>query len=257
VTDLELHVVDHPGPEGSPLVVFVHGTMDRSTSFARAMRLLSDVSALAYDRRGYARSRFAGPVAASVDEHVDDLLGLLNERPATVIGHSYGGDVALAAGIRRPDLVRSVGAFEPPMPWLPQWPSDTAGGAALQAAQHDRDPGAAVEAFLRRMLGDETWEMLPAKAKEDRLGEGPALVADMRSLRAEAAPFDPADVPVPVVLGWGSRSRAHQVENCRRLLTLLPDVEPFVIEGAAHTGHATHPEQFAAFVRAAITRATP
>ena len=251
----DLHVVDQPAGGDAPFVVLVHGTMDRSTSHQRAMSHLGDYSTLAYDRRGYARSRFAEPAAVTVADHVDDLLSVIDGRRATVVGHSYGGVVAMAAAVRRPDLVVSVGAFEPPMPWLPDWPEDTAGGDALRAAMKDRDPNAAVEAFLRRMLGDETWEMLPRKAKEDRLGEGPALIADMRSLRGDPAPLDPADVKVPVVLGHGSRSRPHHIANCERLVKLLPDAELVVIEGSGHGAHLSHPEDYAEFTRTAVARA--
>jgi len=116
----ELHVVSRPSSKDAPFVVLVHGTMDRSTSFHAVMGLLSDCSVLSYDRRGYARSRFAEPPATSLADHVDDLLELIDGRAAVVVGHSYGGDVALAAAERRPDLVRAVGAFESPMPWIPE-----------------------------------------------------------------------------------------------------------------------------------------
>jgi len=39
-----------------------------------------------------------------------------------------GGVVALAAAQRRADLVRAVGAFESPMPWLEWWRMVSAGG---------------------------------------------------------------------------------------------------------------------------------
>jgi pimeloyl-ACP methyl ester carboxylesterase len=260
----ELHVVERPvSSEGAPLVVLVHGTMDRSTSFHRVMAALADCSVIAYDRRGYARSRFAEPVAETLAHHVDDLLEILDGRRAVVVGHSYGGDVALAAAARRPDLVRSVGAFEAPMPWRPEWPEDTAGNEALRAALAAGDSAAAVEAFLRRMLGNENWEMMPLRAKEDRRGEGPALVNDMRSLRGPSGsgsrevPLDPAEVKVPVVVGYGSRSRSHQIDNAKRLVGLLPDAELHVIDGAQHGAHLSHPEEFAAFARLAIARALP
>jgi pimeloyl-ACP methyl ester carboxylesterase len=251
--DTDLHVVDHPGPPGAPLVVLVHGTMDRSGSFLRAMRLLDGMSVLAYDRRGYARSRHLGAVR-TMDAHIDDLLSLLDGRPATVVGHSYGGTVALAASVRRPDLVVSVGAFEPPMPWLPTWPEDSAGGEALQAALAGEDDGKAVDVFLRRMLGEEVWETLPERARADRRSEGPALVGDMFSLRADPPPLDPAAVTVPVLIGCGSESRPHHRENCRWLVDLIPGAESFEIAGSGHGGHASHPEEFADFVRRAVAR---
>ena len=82
-----LHV-EETGPPDGALVVLVHGTMDRSTGFARVARRLDDrYRVLRYDRRGYARSRgLPGPHGC--EAHVDDLLNLLDGRHATVVGHS-------------------------------------------------------------------------------------------------------------------------------------------------------------------------
>ena len=78
---------------------------------------------LRYDRRGYGRSTpHDGPFG--IDEQVADLVALLDGRPAVVFGHSYGGNVALALADRHPELVRAVGVYETPLPWLDWWPSD-------------------------------------------------------------------------------------------------------------------------------------
>ena len=45
-------------------IVFVHGAMDRSTSFAKVRNRLGDHETVAYDRRGYARSLEAGPAVS-------------------------------------------------------------------------------------------------------------------------------------------------------------------------------------------------
>ena len=54
---------------------------------------------LRYDRRGYGRS-WPHPGPFTVNDQVDDLEELLADRPAVVVGHSYGGNVALAAAVR-------------------------------------------------------------------------------------------------------------------------------------------------------------
>ena len=88
------------GPDGAPLVVFVHGSMDRMAGFAKvARRLESDHRVLRYDRRGYARSLAVGP-PFTIAQHADDLLTLLDGRRAIVLGHSLGGNVVLAAAQR-------------------------------------------------------------------------------------------------------------------------------------------------------------
>lgn len=229
----------------APLVVLVHGTMDRSTSFARVQRCLEDVHTLAYDRRGYARSTEAG-AAETVADHVSDLIEVLGERAAVVAGHSYGGVVALGAAVARPDLVRGVVAFEPPLAWLPQWPDGSAGEAALTAGGTAAD---AAEAFMRRLIGDAAWERLPQRTKDERRHEGPAMLTDITSIRPPHEPFDPTDVTVPVVLGRGSESSERHRISVELLRDLIPQSELHVVEGAGHGCHRSHPSAFAELVR--------
>lgn len=101
-----LYVSEDRSPPAGPLVVLVHGSMDRATSFARVRHRLAGFHTVSYDRRGYRRSLRARPPATSLDDHVDDLLQVMGGRPGVVAGHSYGGDVAMGAAVRRPD--RSV-----------------------------------------------------------------------------------------------------------------------------------------------------
>ena len=227
--------------------------MDRAASFAKVMRRLTDLEVTAYDRRGYASAVHIQPPATSLDDHVDDLLERVGATPAAVIGHSYGGVVALAAAARDPALVPAVGAFEPPMPWLEWWPADTAGGAVVATAE---DPAEAAEAFMRRMIGDEMWERLPPSTKAARRADGPALVVDIRSVQDDAS-FDPGDVRVPVVVGRGSLARAHQYDGTARLAQDLPDAELYEIDGGKHGSHLSHPEEFAAFVRLVLSKVRP
>jgi pimeloyl-ACP methyl ester carboxylesterase len=248
-----LHV-DEAGPSDAPVVVLVHGSLDRGTAFVKVSRRLDrEMRVVRYDRRGYGRSRsLPGPYGAAA--HVVDLLAVLDERPAIVVGHSYGGDLALAAAVARPDLVRAAAVYEPPMPWTPWWPTTTAGNTAVRAGAEG--PEAAAEGFMRRMIGDDRWEALPNRTRADRRAEGVALLGEMADVTTRA-PFDPADVKVPVVVGRGTRGAAHHAESTRRLAALLPDAECFEIDGAAHAAHMTHPEQFAELVRRTAARAQP
>ena len=231
--------------------MFVHGSMDRSTSFRRVTDALPDLHTVVYDRRGYARSLDADPPARGLDDHVRDLIDVIGERRSVVVGHSYGGDVALAASIERPDVIRSVLAFEAPTPWVPWWPDDSAGARAV--AQADSPEGAA-EAFIRRLVGDRTWERLPEQTQAARRAEGPAVLTDLRSIRGEAA-FDLDAVTVPVVVGTSSEGEPHHRECARRMAEALSDAELVQINGGGHGSHMTHPQQFAALVRQAIERA--
>jgi pimeloyl-ACP methyl ester carboxylesterase len=244
-----LYALEHePYDENAPLVVLVHGTMDRSAAFGRVIQRLSDIHVIAYDRRGYARSAQAQPPASSLADHADDLLAILDGRPATVVGHSYGGDVAMLAATRQPDVVTALGVFESPLPWLPGWSSEGAGNVGVVEAT---DPGRAAEAMFRRLAGSDTWDQLPERTQADRRAEGPVLMVDIASIEDVAPPFDVAALPVPIIVGCGTKSLAYQRHGAS-LLASLTGAELVEIEGGAHGSHTSHPEQFAAFVRQAV-----
>lgn len=241
-----LHVVEHPGP--GALVVLVHGSMDRGSSFGRTVKAMADLHVVTYDRHGYGHSTTDTP-HTTLAQHVDDLLEIVAGRRSVVVGHSYGGDVALLASIERPDLVTAVGAFEAPMPWAPWWPSVSAGSAAMAA----ESPEEAAEAFMVRVVGARVWSRLPRPTKEARRAEGATLVAEMESIRGDA-PFDPADVRVPVVAGSGAASEPRHRDSAARLAEAVPDGELVTIDGAGHGAHLSHPKDFAAFVRRVAER---
>ena len=224
-----------------PLIVLVHGTLDRASSFVRVRRHLRDLDVVAYDRRGYA-SRVHEP-AGTLDDHVDDLLDVVGNRPALVVGHSYGGDIVLAAAVGAESVVGAV-VYEAPMPWQPWWPKDSAGTAAIEA----ETPEAGAEAFMRRMIGDERWESLSARTREAKRAEGPAVLAELQSIR-HGAPFHLEDVHVPVVVGVGTESAPHQKAAAPRVVERLPDATLRRIEGAGHGAHLSHSAEFANLVR--------
>src|ERR1700682_1270769 len=137
---LSLAVTEHvpaAGSEGLPLVVLIHGSLDRAASFTRVQRRLDDLHTVAYDRRGYQGSRRALPVNATLEGHIDDLLAVIDGRLSVVVGHSYGGDIALGAALRARGGSGSVSrvAYEPPMPWLGLWACSATSAAAMEARE--------------------------------------------------------------------------------------------------------------------------
>lgn len=261
-TGLAVHEHVPTGSPSSPLVVLVHGSLDRSTSFARVLRRLADVHTVVYDRRGYHRSREVHPLHSTFEGHVDDLVAVVAGRPAVVVGHSYGGDVAMAAALR-PECrgtIRAVAAYEPPMPWLPVYRD--AAGTPRRGSPVDADPadphaaGLAAEGFFRRMVGDASWERLSESAKDERRADGPALAAELRAIRLDRPPFDATALAVPATFGRGERSAGRHRNSVAWLVEHVPGAELVEVPGAAHGAHLTHPDAFAGLVRAALARAS-
>jgi pimeloyl-ACP methyl ester carboxylesterase len=234
---------DETGPADAPLIVLVHGSMDRSAGLWKLSRRLdANHRVLRYDRRGYGRSvGAAGPYG--IEAHVADLAQLLGERPAVVFGHSYGGNVGLALAARRPRLARGIAVYETPLSWLEWWPSTTAGAMALDGIVAPED---AAERFMRRLVGDAKWERLPAGTRAARRREGRAMVAELTELR-ERAPWDSTRITAPVVAMHGEHGAGHHRRGTAYLAAeLLPGAEVVEIAGARHFGPNTHPGEVAA-----------
>jgi pimeloyl-ACP methyl ester carboxylesterase len=243
-----------------PLVVLVHGAMDRSSSMLRLWRVLEDeCRLLRYDRRGYGRSLAAGP-STSFDQQVDDLATIVGPRRAAVlVGHSLGGVMCLALAERSPAQVGAVLAYEAPMMWEPWWPADSAGGAALAGSSADSadGDGDAAEAFLRRMLGDARWQRLPAQVRAERRAEGASLLAELRSVRPPSrAPYQPERLAVPVVAAFGTETQPQHQRAAEELAGRAPHGVLQAVAGAGHGAHLTHPAAFADLVRRSLSLAS-
>lgn len=231
--------------EGAPVVVLVHGSLDRATSFSRVARRLRDLPVVSYDRRGYGRSRSL-PVARDLQGHVQDLFQVIGDGPAVVVGHSFGAAVALAAAVGAPAKVAAVCAYEPPLPWMPWWPHR--GQEALAGA----DPAAYAEAFFRRMVGDDAWKHLSEEGRAERIADGPALVAELSAIRVDEPLFDIGQLVVPAVLARGSCSSPHHRRSPEVLHAAAPGSQLVDVEGARHGAHLSHPDAFAALVRRTV-----
>ena len=196
------------GPETGPLVVLVHGSMDRMAGMAKlARRLATDCSVISYDRRGYGESvAHVGPF--TMEHQVADLVTLVAGRPCVLVGHSYGGNVVLATADRHPELVAAIALYETPLSWLPWWPGTTAGANAL--ATRGR-PEEAAERFMRRMIGDELWDRLPERTTSGAAGGGPGA-----GRRADG-PAQPRTMVSEQdrVSGDGRSGRARPAASCR------------------------------------------
>jgi 3-oxoadipate enol-lactonase len=111
VNDVALHFQVIGGPAQRPVIVFINslGTDFRIWRDV-LVRLAGDYPLLTYDKRGHGLSD-VGETPYSIDDHVDDLIGLLehlNVQQAVICGLSVGGLIAQGLYARRPDLVRAL-----------------------------------------------------------------------------------------------------------------------------------------------------
>lgn len=222
--------------------------MDRSSSFARLSRRLSHRCVVRYDRRGYGRSVALGP-PGSFAAQIADLRDVIGDEPAVVVGHSYGGTVALGTAAAHPDAVCGIVLYESPIPWQPWWPTRSAGAAA---AADGTSPEDAAELFMQRVVGEDRWRRLPPSTRAARRAEGPTMVAELRHLRSDDPPFALGDVTVPVLAGHGTEGAAHHARAARTVAEGVAQGRGFVVDGAGHGVHLSHPGVLADHVDAFV-----
>ena len=226
------------GPDSDFLVVLIHGSLDRSGGMALLARhLQGERRVLRYDRRGYARSwPHAGPF--TVDDQVEDLVGLVGARKVVLIGHSFGGNIALSAAARLGAQVIGVSTYETPLSWMDWWPGTTAGAMAVASSEAD-----AAQNFMIRLIGHKRWEALPERTREERRREGAALVGELTALRSKA-PWNVENITCPVLCGYGSLGMKHHADGARWLAQNLTNGQLVELRDAAHSAPMTHPLDF-------------
>lgn len=245
---------DEAGAPDAPVIALIHGSMDRSSGLLRLSRRLDDsFRVLRYDRRGYGRSASSDPNADrfDMDTHVADLVALLAGRQGLLVGHSYGGNVALATAARHPDMVAAVAVYETPLSWEPWWPGTTAGASATAT---DGEPADAAERFMRRLLGDHLWESLPERTRATRRAEGPAMVAELRDLQANR-PWQAAQIHCPLVVSYGSQGAAHHRRGMQFVHEQVPGSTCIVLDGSRHDAPMSNSLLFASAVVGPAARA--
>lgn len=197
-----------------------------------------------YDRRGYASAVGLGPVI-NLERHVDDLLDVIGAEPAVLVGHSFGGLIAMTAAAETPAMVDAVGVYEAPLLWFDWWQEPYTPGP----------PDDAAEEFLRRALGSDVWEELPEAFKAARRREGPAFADDFKA--ASAVAFDFADILSPLAVAHGSRTDERFRRGSETIVAATHASSLSVIEGASHGAHLSHPTEFAQWVRAVAALVAP
>jgi pimeloyl-ACP methyl ester carboxylesterase len=218
--------------------VLIHGSLDRSGGMALLARhLQGSYRVLRYDRRGYGRS-WPHPGPFTVNHQVDDLVSLIGSRKAVLIGHSFGGNIALAASVRLRGQVMGVSTYETPLSWMEWWPGSTAGAMAVASSEAD-----AAESFMVRLIGHRRWSALPERTREERRREGSALVGELTSLRLEA-PWIAEEISCKVLCGFGSKGLKHHAEGTRWLANNVSNGQLVEVEDAAHSAPMSHPLQF-------------
>ena len=168
-----------------PRVLFVHGSVVNGDATWAAQRPLAErFDLIVPNRRGFP----PGPDVESVDFEEEAVwLDEFLEPDTHLVGHSYGGVIALLAAARRPDVLRSLTVIEPPALAIARGNPVVDAFAARSTQIWEGGPHEP-EAFLRGFLA-------AVNAPLPRGEFSPELLQGARTLMVERYPWT-AEIPL-------------------------------------------------------------
>ena len=191
----------------------------------------------------------------SLDDEAERIESLIDAEPEGVhlVGHSFGGAVALRLALRNPGKVRSLALYEPVLFSLLNDEASARPGPPPSMVEVNsvrigirRSLSSGLGTFAARMFveywsGPGAWDTLDLRRQQ-------AITARMHKVDAE---FDAVNcnqirldefhsIRVPVLMLQGERTRrpAHRIAEL--LTSTLPNVTREVVRGAGHMGPMTH-----------------
>jgi pimeloyl-ACP methyl ester carboxylesterase len=240
-----------PHPDGEPIVLLTGAGGNAAAWFPHVAALAADGPVYGIDMPGDAnpsvpRALMTPP--ASCAAWLDELLGKLSDRPAHLVGFSYGGWVAMNQAIRAPGRVASITLLDP------------AGLTKIDARFW----------WWLSITGLATLTPMPLRRRLARWLDSPAMLlpdlmtlmwAGIRGYHAEPKMPDILtddelrSITVPVLLVAGARSALLTPAEARARGSLMPHAEVAIVPGS-HGGFVRIDElndRIAAFIKAHAT----
>lgn len=227
-------LADGPGP----LVVGLHGwgrdRRDLQSALSTYPHLLVDLPGFGVSpppAEAWGAADYASCIAAVLDEHEP-------AEPVVILGHSFGGRVAVCLAASRPDLVRGMVLCGVPLLRLSKAAEPTVtyrlGRKANQAG----------------LLSNRRFEaMRRARASDDYNAASGVMRKVLVRVVHESYDAQLQAVACPVALLWGSADQAvpaSMIEKARGLLTALVATE--IVGGAGHDVHLQAPGRLGAMI---------
>jgi pimeloyl-ACP methyl ester carboxylesterase len=233
-----------------PPVLLVHGSA-ASRRFWRALveRLAPRYRVIAPDLPGYGESAWHAGARATDLDVVSAFARAVGE-PLHLVGHSYGGALALRAARDLGPRLASLALIEPAAFDLLDPRGDAAALAEIEAVagRHlelvvEGELEACAAHFMGYWIGADAWAAMPVETRGRIVQTMPKIAAEFRVLfRHPEALRTYRRLRTPTLLVRGTRTTLTADRVVARLAATLPQCDLVEIDGAGHMAPLSHPD---------------
>jgi pimeloyl-ACP methyl ester carboxylesterase len=239
-------------------VLFMHSGGFTSRQWRRlASDLASDHEVVNPDLIGYG-SEPPWPTGKPFHFHrdVERLTAMLDGTPTHLIGHSYGGLLAMHVALAAPEQIRSIGVYEP-VTFGVLGPEDTETRALIDTLP-DYHAGDGIDeawlaAFVTWWQGRGAWDRLAPETQQAFRDVAWKLSQEVASLSVDTTSRATyATITAPTLVLGGSLTQPAEMQVIQRLSAALPNAILRVFPDMGHMGPITHGPQVNAALAAHV-----
>ncbi len=251
---------------GSPILL-IHGASSTVSVFEPTVAPLLSPShrLVAYDRPGMGLSKDRPQDAHTLKVQADvaaGVIGAMDMNRPIVIGHSFGGAVALRLALDHPEKVSGLiligaPAYDWPggVAWHYHWAASPGLGPLFNHVLTRPFVGGALKSGVEGLFAPQDPPEGYIEASNSRLATTPGALRangqDVRALKQELIAQAPrySDIKLPVGILVGDSDGVVSPElHSRRLAETLPNARLEVLEGVGHAPHEIAPQTLQALV---------
>ncbi len=222
-------------------VLMLHSSLSSGRQWqSLKLALKAQYQVLNPDLLGYGSNTEKYPSPMQLADEAKQLWPLLDGKAAgsvILVGHSFGGAVALHMARTRPELFKAVLLFEPVAFHLLKATEPVLYQQVQQLSQNmlSLNPPQAAELFIDYWQGDEYFSHLPDVMQQKLIAQVGKVAADFEALSGEPATLTDyaTTIQCPVLLVSGEQSQL----SAQRLAVMLAGSLPCVEFQTVKTGH--------------------
>lgn len=249
-----MNIDDYYEQQGSgPPIVFIHGSYATTSTWKKMIgRLAANHHCISIKLPGHCGTPdpedFANPTINTELDILEQIITAVTDQPIHLVGHSFGGVIALSLALKGSVALSQMTLFEPVAAWVLDKVQDEKASAVVQEflATYFHDVAIKKPYVCGQVIdfwgGHGAFDSLPTFIKDSM---EPLVENNIRHWNLNAAIDSTVNdlqnllIPTRLVCGTQSNPTAHAISD--HLNNAIPTSKKYTIEGASHflvTSHA-------------------